>query len=358
MLAPLPNNEATRLRALHEYAILDTLGEAAYDDITKLAAHICGMPIAVISLVDSDRQWFKSHFGLAASETPREVAFCAHAILQPTDVMVVQDAAADQRFFDNPLVTGELGIRFYAGAPLVTSAGEALGTVCVIDKVPRDLTAEQVEALRILSRQVVSQLELGRAYRDLAHKAEELKLYQQKLERYQTQIEAANDQLAVMSLTDALTGISNRRAFDERVEEERARFFRTHAPLALLMVDVDQFKPYNDAYGHPAGDEALRQVAAVLQKNARPYDFVARYGGEEFSVILPNTALAGAKVVAERLRQQIETAVWAHRPITISVGVAIAGPEQSAAAFIAAADSALYRAKQGGRNQVLCAAQA
>ncbi len=160
--APLPENELDRRLALERYQILDTLPDPAIDDLSEIAAQICGTPIGLVSLVDDDRQWFKATCGIDAKETSRDMSFCAHAILKPDDVFIVSDALKDERFADNPLVTGEPHIRFYAGTPLVTSDGYALGSLCVIDREPRELSQAQIDALAALGRQVIDQFEAHR----------------------------------------------------------------------------------------------------------------------------------------------------------------------------------------------------
>ena len=189
MIAPLPNNETARLEALRQYQILDTDREETFDDIVRLAAYICETPIAVISLVDKNRQWFKARLGLGPSETSRDSAFCAHAILEEIP-MIVPDAMLDKRFADNPLVTSEPYIRLYAGAPLTTPEGFKLGTLCVIDRLPRTLSDQQIAALRMLSYQVMAQLDLRRDLAAVQHSLNEQKLVEADLRERLAQMQA------------------------------------------------------------------------------------------------------------------------------------------------------------------------
>lgn len=161
MTAPIPKNEAKRIKVLWQYEVLDTVPEEVFDELTALASHICGAPIALITLVDENRQWFKSKVGVEINQTGRDVSICAHTILQ-SDLLIIPDTTLDDRFKDNPLVTSAPKIRFYAGAPLVTPDGYALGTLCVLDQVPHQLTTDQKQALRVLARHVMTQLELRR----------------------------------------------------------------------------------------------------------------------------------------------------------------------------------------------------
>ena len=194
MSAPTLQNEKKRLKVLWQYEVLDTVPEELFDDLTELAARICEAPIALISLVDEKRQWFKSKVGTSVSETSRDFSFCAHAIRQ-SDLFIVPDATKDARFASNPLVTSDPRIRFYAGAPLITADGYALGTLCVIDKVPRELRPDQKQALIILARHVVSQLELRRRSRELANVRQENEDYRGQLDELRAEVAALRNQI-------------------------------------------------------------------------------------------------------------------------------------------------------------------
>ena len=192
---PVPKQEARRLKVLWQYDVLDTVAEEVFDDLVDLAAHICEAPIALISLVDENRQWFKARVGISVSETSRDISFCAHAILGD-GLMVVPDATKDKRFKNNPLVTGPQKIRFYAGAPLITPDGHALGTLCVLDHEARALRPEQKQSLRVLAHHVVSQLELRRHARALAEARENDQQQSTALARAQAEIARLQARLA------------------------------------------------------------------------------------------------------------------------------------------------------------------
>ena len=333
----LDDAESIRLQALEAYEILDSEDEKSYDDIARLAAFICGAQTALISFFDRDRQWIKARFSSAAFAEktrllPRNHPFCDLPITQPDPIITVADMQQDPRFAAAAQNPATAKLRFYAAVPLISHTGSVLGSLSVLDKRSRTLSPEQASALETLARQVMELLDMRRTVIGLS---------------------AANARLGQQSITDALTGIPNRRAYDQKLNEEASRARRTGAPLSLLMVDIDLFKQYNDTFGHLAGDSALQSVARVLLASLRPYDFLARYGGEEFAIVLPATDLSDAISVAERVRALVANSEFPHRKFTISIGVARLDLEAGVKALVQTADNGLYRAKASGRNKVV-----
>ncbi|ALN86647.1 diguanylate cyclase domain protein [Lysobacter capsici] len=348
----IPANETARLEALRHYGVLDTPPEQDFDDLVAIAAAICDVPTALVSLIDADRQWFKARIGLDAQETPRDLAFCAHAILEPNRTMVVPDARNDERFFDSPLVTDDPHIRFYAGSPLITPGGEAIGTLCVIDSEPRELQPHQFDALQALSKQTSRLLELRRVSRALAQQLQESDWYEHKLLQYQAELEASNADLTALTRTDPLTGLPNRRAFALALEQAVARS-DANAPLQVAVLDIDHFKLINDVHGHPEGDRILQAVADALRLYSAGPNSVARYGGEEF-LMLFEAPSAQAQLQCEFVREAIANLPLG-LPLTVSIGLASYRAGEETAATFARADQALYAAKRNGRNRVIVA---
>lgn len=314
------SDEAGRIAALERYCVLDTPEEASFDKITTLVRAVIGAPICAVSLVDRDRQWFKSIQGVDARQTPRNVAFCAHTILT-REPLIVPDATADPRFADSSLVTGPPFIRAYAGVPLKSPDGYNLGALCVKDTRPRDFTSDQIDILRHFGALVVDELEL----RTIAQQ-------------------------------DGLTGALTRRAFIEDVGRELQRLRSYQRPAALVMFDVDHFKVINDTYGHPVGDDVLRAVAERCRATLRNNDLFGRIGGEEFALLLPDASPQEARQCAERLRRSFESAPVGEHGIrfTSSFGISpAAAATDSVEHWLAEADIALYAAKRTGRNRVV-----
>jgi len=334
-----PPDEARRLRSLRELGILYTPAEERFDRITRLVSKMLNVPMSVISLVDSTNQWFKSSQGVPATETSRAVSFCGHAILCD-DTMVVPDARSDPRFFDNPMVTGEPYIRFYAGHPLRGPDGSMVGTLCAIDRRPRHPTPADLEVLRDLAGWAESELRMA------------------AFSQVERELIAEMDDLRRKAMLDPLTRLWNREGITNVLHREIERSRREQIPMGVIMADLDDFKRINDAHGHPVGDAALNEVARTLRSCVRPYDSVGRYGGEEFLIVLGNCDGGTVARTAERIRGRIarcEVPTPAG-PISLTLSLGMIALDRAggtdAAALVEAADRALYRAKAGGRNRV------
>lgn len=237
-----PETESARLKLLADCGVLDTGPENVFDELVKAASYICQTPILLISFVDEQRQWFKACVGLEISETPRSSSFCSHAICQPEQAFVIEDTHLDERFIHHPLVVGPPHIRFYAGFPLVTSSGLALGTLCVIDTKPRILSPAPTKMLVALALQISALLDQRTSLIEMRRRLASQSEHEAALVSSISDLEHKNDALLAATLTDPLTGIGNRRGFDTALMREQERALRDHQPLPVIMIDIDFLK--------------------------------------------------------------------------------------------------------------------
>jgi diguanylate cyclase (GGDEF)-like protein len=271
MQAPqTPDNEDERLRTLRSLDILDTPQEERFDTITRLAQQFFNVPIAVVSLIDENRQWFKSCIGLPVDETERTISFCGHTILSD-QALVISDALEDERFSDNPLVTGPPHIRFYAGYPISTPNGDKMGTLCIIDVKPHALTGDQISVLKDFA---------GLVERELV--------------------------VSYVATVDELTSVSNRRGFMVAAQRELSRCARQNQSASLIFFNLNNFKSINDRYGHEEGDKALVDFVKMIKTMLRGTDIFGRLGGDEFVALLGNATEQQASEVLNRYQWMIE----------------------------------------------------
>ncbi len=336
--APIPENETARINALYNLNILDTPAEERYDRITRLARRLFNVPVALISIIDTDRQWFKSVQGLNIKETPRDISFCGHAIMQQ-EPLVVEDALQDKRFHDNPLVVKDPKIRFYAGQPLMNAAGMKVGTLCLIDHTPRKITEEELQLLKDLAIMVEKEMlaiELNASRTGLML---ELQMAQRQ------------------AMLDPLTQTWNRKGIEELLQREMTRAKRQHLPIGIAMIDVDNYKSINDTYGHPVGDTFINEFAQRLRNAIREYDTLGRYGGDEFIIVMPDCTKEAVKLIAARILSRIRSVPFRidNNNISVTTSIGLAHNDKlenlNQDLIIKMADQALYTSKKSGKNQ-------
>jgi diguanylate cyclase (GGDEF)-like protein len=317
MIQPaIPPDEPFRLSTLRSLNLLDTRPEERFDRLTRIAKRMFGVPMSMVSLVDENRQWFKSIQGMALTETPRDISFCGHAILSDLPALVVPDALLDERFYDNPLVVNPPHVRFYAGWPLKAANGSKIGTLCLLDTQPRDMSREDLQLLG-----------------DLAA------IVEQEISTYQ------------MATLDELTRLQNRRGFLALAEHALSLAVRKSIPCCLVYFDLDKFKAINDNFGHAEGDKALLAFADQMRRSFRSADILARLGGDEFVVLLLDCPHALAQTIVERLlaalerRNQFSNSGYA---IACSHGIVPVSLEarESVEALLSRADALMYENKR------------
>ncbi|MCK0209238.1 sensor domain-containing diguanylate cyclase [Starkeya koreensis] len=328
-----PANEAARLAALTACGIMDTPREERFDRLTWLAQHIYDADVAFMGFVDGAHQWMKSVTSEAIAPVAERPKTVCQSVVSSGEPLVVGDLHSDERFAGHPALP-YLTLHFYAGVPIKLAPDLVVGTLCIMREEAGDASGFDIAPLEALAAIAIDELELR----------------------------TLNSELSRLSRLDPLTGLANRRAFDEELLRAGARCQRTGEPLSLLLLDLDRFKALNDTLGHQAGDEALRGFGRVLRAAARRDDTGCRYGGEEFALILAGADAEGAVAVGERIREELAECGLSHPQtgqLTTSIGVATAqGPAIDINALIADADAALYEAKRGGRDRVVPAAQA
>nr|WP_297347014.1 sensor domain-containing diguanylate cyclase [uncultured Glaciecola sp.] len=316
MIKPnIPENEAERMHALRTLQVLDTSHEERFDRVTRMAKRMFGVSISLVSLIDEDRQWFKSKQGLEVSETPRDISFCGHAINQD-GLFIIPDAAEDERFYDNPLVTDSPKIRFYAGCPLEIKDGLKIGTLCLLDQSPKTMDEEDKQLLKDLGAMVEQEIK--------------------------------SIQLATL---DQLTLISNRRGFLSLVEHSVKVCRRTRVPMSFLLFDLNKFKIINDEYGHHEGDFVLITFAQIMLQTFRNSDVIGRLGGDEFVVMLSDSDQNHTNGIVERFAKAVEQAnATINKPYEIEYSVGVEyfqhDTKKSAKEMIQDADASMYKQKK------------
>ncbi len=317
-------SEINRLSALRSLGLLDTEPEERFDRLTRTAKRIFNVSIALVVLVDKDRQWFKSCIGLNVNETPREISFCTHAI-QGNEPFIICDALNDELFCENPLVLEEPKIRFYAGVPLTTTNGIKLGTFCIIDTKPRNFDQADVDALK-----------------DVAYMAErELNILE-------------------LAVVDELTSLMNRRGFIENAKQSLKLCLRNNISATLVYFDLDNFKPINDHYGHEEGDNALVLFAQCLKDTFRNSDIMARLGGDEFTLLLHNTNKNESLKILEKFHDQLKASCQINNlgyEILFTFGAVDFDPERhvSIEKLISDSDAAMFESKRKKKKMMAMA---
>jgi len=335
---PRPTDEALRLQALCATNLVDTPIEERFERLTRLAQQMFSVPIAAISLVTEKRQWFKSIQGLDVQETSRDISFCGHAILNPEELLVVRDARLDSRFEDNPLVTADPKIRFYAGCPVKSSDGLTLGTICIIDRVPRDLASEDLWPLKDIAALV------------------ETELHRERASAVQDQLIASLSQEGRVELIDPVTRLWNRSGMERLFKHAQALRVHKQLPVGEMLIKFDGLDDIAGRYSDRARDEALRHVARRLLNCCRNQDVVGRWDGSTFMMLIEAGDRQSLEEIADRVltrfrEQKINTEVG-EVGINATLGLAFheAAPDDEGAPFCEAAANALARGVERGGN--------